>query len=92
MQQEMCRARSSRTIACDLVCLSGGWDPAVHLFSQSGGKLAFDETQQCFVPGAPAQRTQAAGAANGAFMIEDCVAQGRAAGARRGARVRVRGA
>jgi sarcosine oxidase subunit alpha len=71
---------SSRSIACDLVCLAGGWDPAVHLFSQSGGKLAFDEDQQCFVPGAPAQRTHAAGAANGAFAVSDCVAQGRAGG------------
>ena len=69
-----------RTIACDLVCVSGGWDPAVHLFSHSGGKLLFDEDQQCFVPGGAAQRTHAAGAARGAFTIADCIAQGRAAG------------
>jgi sarcosine oxidase, subunit alpha len=72
--------RASRTIDCDLLCVSGGWDPAVHLFSQSGGRLRFDERQQCFVPGSPAQPTHAAGAANGAFAVGDCVAQGRAAG------------
>ncbi len=69
-----------RKIACDLVCVSGGWDPAVHLISQSGGKLLFDEAQQCFVPGAAAQHTHAAGAAQGAFTSADCIAQGRSAG------------
>jgi sarcosine oxidase subunit alpha len=70
------------TIACDVICVSGGWDPAVHLFSQSGGRLAYDDVQHCFVPGAAAQPTRAAGAANGAFMLADCVAEGGAAGAR----------
>ena len=69
------------TVACDLICVSGGWDPAVHLFSQSGGKLAYDDVQHCFVPGAAAQATHVAGAANGAFTLADCVAQGCAAGA-----------
>lgn len=69
------------TIACDLICVSGGWDPAVHLFSQSGGKLLYDDVQHCFSPGVAVQSTLAAGAANGAFMLADCVAQGSAAGA-----------
>ncbi len=66
-------------IACDLVCVSGGWDPAVHLYSQSGGKLVFDGEQHCFVPGAAMQPVRAAGAANGAFFVEDAIEQGRAA-------------
>ena len=69
------------TVACDLICVAGGWDPTVHLYSQSGGRLAYDDAQHCFVPGAAAQPTLVAGAANGAFMLADCVAQGRAAGA-----------
>ncbi len=68
------------TIACDLVCVSGGWDPAVHLYSQSGGRLAYDAEQHCFVPAQAAQPTRAAGAANGAFALADCVAQGHHAG------------
>src|SRR5439155_10940538 len=28
-------------IECDLVCVSGGWNPAVHLFSQARGKLKY---------------------------------------------------
>ena len=26
-----------RTLPCDLVCMSGGWNPTVHLYSQSRG-------------------------------------------------------
>ena len=32
-----------RRIECDLLCMSGGWNPTVHLYSQSRGKLAFDD-------------------------------------------------
>ena len=35
---------------CDLVLMSGGWNPAVHLFSQSTGKLRYDDALACFVP------------------------------------------
>lgn len=68
------------TVPCDLICVSGGWDPVVHLFSQSGGKLAYDDVQNCFVPGVAAPAIHAAGAANGAFTLDDCIAQGGAAG------------
>jgi len=37
-------------IYCDLLCVSGGYTPAVHLFTQSGGKLAFDEQKFYFYP------------------------------------------
>ncbi|MEM1152084.1 MAG: 2Fe-2S iron-sulfur cluster-binding protein, partial [Pseudomonadota bacterium] len=37
-------------IACDAVAMSGGWSPAVHLFSQAGGKLVWDEAQALFRP------------------------------------------
>ena len=36
-----------RRLRCDLLCLSGGWSPTVHLFSQAGGKLDFDDKQAC---------------------------------------------
>ena len=29
-------------IKCNCLGISGGWTPAVHLFTQSGGKLKFD--------------------------------------------------
>ena len=71
----------ARTIACDLVAMSGGWSPSVHLFSQSGGKLRFDEGKGCFVPGRSKQAERSAGACAGAFPLTECLAQGWAAGA-----------
>ena len=69
-----------RRLRCDLLCLSGGWNPTVHLFSQAGGKLDFDDNQACFVPGEARQPVTAAGAANGVFALQGCLAGGTAAG------------
>ena len=33
----------ARAIACDALLVSGGWNPAVHLFSQARGQLRYDE-------------------------------------------------
>jgi sarcosine oxidase subunit alpha len=52
----------SDRIACDLVIMSGGLTPSVHLFSQSRGKLEWDEELQAFVPGDPAEKTRCIGA------------------------------
>ncbi len=71
----------SRLISCDLVCMSGGWSPAVHLFSQSGGSLRYDETRTCFVPDEARQRVRSSGAANGAFSLGACLGEGFDAGA-----------
>ncbi|HET6467729.1 MAG TPA: sarcosine oxidase subunit alpha [Geminicoccaceae bacterium] len=69
-------------LACDCLLVSGGWNPTVHLFSQSRGRLRFDERIAAFVPGEAAQPVQAAGACNGSFRLRDCLAEGAAAGAR----------
>ena len=37
-------------IDCDLLCVSGGYTPAVHLFTQSGGKLEYNEKKHYFFP------------------------------------------
>jgi sarcosine oxidase subunit alpha len=69
-----------RTVACDALLMSGGWTPSVHLFSQSRGKLAFDEALQLFKPGASAQRERSAGACNATFDLATTLAEGDAAG------------
>jgi sarcosine oxidase, subunit alpha len=66
---------------CDLLAVSGGWNPAVHLFSQAQGKLRFDEHLSAFVPHESVQRLRSVGAATGSFALQDCLAQGLAAGA-----------
>lgn len=39
-----------QTIDCDVVAMSGGWSPVVHLYSHCGGKLTWDEGQSMFRP------------------------------------------
>jgi sarcosine oxidase subunit alpha len=44
------RGGTLRRVDCDLVCVSGGFNPALHLFSQARGTLHYDETLAAFVP------------------------------------------
>jgi sarcosine oxidase subunit alpha len=71
---------TTQTMPCDLVLMSGGFTPTVHLFSQSRGKLAWDEKTQSFVPGAPAERVRCAGACRGIFALEAVLADGTTTG------------
>ena len=66
---------------CDLLLVSGGWNPTVHLFSQSRGRLRFDETAAAFVPGTTIQPERSAGSANGSHALAACLAEGATAGA-----------
>ncbi len=74
-------AGAKRRIECDLVGLSGGWNPTVHLYSQSGGKLRYDDQIAAFVPGAPRPAQHLAGGVRGSFTLAACLAEGFAAGA-----------
>ncbi|MET0234873.1 MAG: 2Fe-2S iron-sulfur cluster-binding protein [Kibdelosporangium sp.] len=67
-----------RRIECDLLAVSGGWNPAVHLFSQSRGTLRW--TGEMFVPDRPAQATRVVGAANGTFDLVTALMEARDAG------------
>ncbi len=69
-----------RRLPCDLVAMSGGLNPAVHLFSQSRGRTVYAPERACFVPGESAQAERSAGAANGTFPLAYCLAEGREAG------------
>ncbi|WP_219702112.1 sarcosine oxidase subunit alpha family protein [Marinomonas lutimaris] len=65
-------------IQCDLVIQSGGWTPTVHLFSQAGGKLLFDENQLCLRPDSAtvSQQVQSVGSCNGSFTLADALSEG----------------
>ncbi len=54
-----------REVECDLLCVSGGFNPALHLFSQAQGRLRYDEGLACFVPDAAPPTVEVAGAAAG---------------------------
>ena len=69
-----------RQVDCDLLCLSGGWTPSLHLLSQSGAKLLWDEKLGCFLPNRSVQAVRAVGAAMGEFSLQDCLTAGAEAG------------
>jgi len=65
---------------CDVVLMSGGYTPSVHLYSQSRGKLQWDERLQAFLPGAPSERVRSVGGCRGVFELAAALADGAAAG------------
>ena len=67
-------------IDCDLLAMSGGWSPAVHLHSQSGGKNFWNDDLHCFLPGETVQECLSAGAGNGKVSLLECLADGLEAG------------
>ena len=69
-------------IVCDHMLVSGGMSPAVHLFSQSPGKLRYEERLACFLPERSLQALETAGALNGHFSLSAAVADGEAAAER----------
>jgi sarcosine oxidase subunit alpha len=69
-----------RRVACDLLAMSGGENPSIQLFTQSGGKPVYDATRQCFVPGASVQAETSVGAAAGEFSLRASLRAGHAAG------------
>ncbi|MDV6011834.1 FAD/NAD(P)-binding oxidoreductase [Haloechinothrix sp. LS1_15] len=70
----------SWTVPCDTLLVSGGWNPALHLFSKAGGSLRYAPGIGADVPGDAPPNLQVAGSATGALDFSDCVTQGRAAG------------
>ncbi|WP_219602195.1 2Fe-2S iron-sulfur cluster-binding protein [Nonomuraea indica] len=71
-----------RSFEADLLLVSGGWNPVVHLFSQSGGTLRHDDALGTLVPDASRQAVEVAGAARGVLTLAGCLADGTGAGAR----------
>jgi len=67
---------SSTEVACDLLLVSGGWNPAVHLFSQARGRLRYDAALGAFVPGEELDGLAVAGAAGGVFDLAGCLVDG----------------
>ena len=57
-----------KNISCDCLCVSGNWTPTVHLASQSGNKLKFDEKINAFKPNLPRQNETSVGSANGCLL------------------------
>jgi sarcosine oxidase subunit alpha len=65
---------------CDALLMSGGWTPAVHLFSQSRGRLRYDPDLLAYVPEISAERERSAGACRGVFGLAQALEDGARAG------------
>ena len=64
------------TVDCDCICVSGFWTPSVHLASQSGNKLKYEEKIDAFIPDKKKQHETSVGAANGSFTLEESLKHG----------------
>tara|TARA_A100001011_G_scaffold375678_1_gene437471 strand:- start:48 stop:2660 length:2613 start_codon:yes stop_codon:yes gene_type:complete len=62
---------SQINLSCDCLGISGGWTPAVHLFTQSGGKLRFREEDQVFIPNTYPSDQLSIGACNGNLTLDE---------------------
>ena len=62
--------------SCDCICVSGNWTPTVHLSSQSGNKLKFDEKINAFIPGQSRQNESTIGSAKGSFTLKQSLEDG----------------
>ena len=60
-------------IKCDCLAIAAGWTPAVHLFTQSGGKLKFREEDQVFLPNVSQSKQISIGSSNGDFKLNEII-------------------
>lgn len=68
------------TIDCDLLAVSGGWNPNVQLTSHLGGRPVWDESLLAFVPSVLPPNMRCAGAAAGEFSLKRTLESGQLAG------------
>lgn len=80
-EQGRLRGRA-RELGCDLVAVSGGFSPVIHLQSQAGSKPLWRDDLAAFVPGVAAQSEQSAGGCNGHASLLACADDGLAAAQR----------
>jgi len=64
---------SKTNIDCDCLGMAGGWTPAVHLFTQSGGKLKFRDEDQVFIPNEYPSKQISIGSCNGDFELDEII-------------------
>ncbi|MEQ8482617.1 MAG: sarcosine oxidase subunit alpha [Hoeflea sp.] len=64
---------SARTISIDALIMSAGWTPSVHMYSQSRGKVVWDEDMERFLPGKNVQDCVSVGACNGVDDLDDAI-------------------
>ena len=69
-------AAGRRTVECDILAVSGGWNPNLGLSCHHGSRPTWRDDIAAFVPGALPQGMAVAGAANGTMTLARCLADG----------------
>ena len=67
--------------ACDLVAISGGFNPNLQITTHQNGRPKWDEALAAFVPGGMPAGMTVAGAAGGSFALSRCLTEGAQSGA-----------
>jgi methylglutamate dehydrogenase subunit C len=63
-------------LECDLVCVSGGWTPTIHLATHLGARPRWEETLAAFLPASLPRGMVVAGAAAGRHTLQGALAMG----------------
>ena len=71
----------SETLNADLLAVSGGWNPVVHLHSQRQGTLRWDDAVAAFVPDGVVKNQRVVGSARGTVTLDEGLREGAIAGA-----------
>jgi sarcosine oxidase, subunit alpha len=74
------RVITEKKVNCDFIAMSGGWNPALHLWCHNGGKIKFDDTLHSFRPNSHTDAITAIGAANGTMGLAETLIEAQAAG------------
>ncbi|OWK25315.1 hypothetical protein AJ87_11725 [Rhizobium yanglingense] len=67
-------------VTCDLIAVSGGWAPALHLWSQRFGKPQYHANLDAFLPPVEKGAFLCVGSLVGAASLQEALSQGHAAG------------
>jgi sarcosine oxidase subunit alpha len=67
---------TERTFKCDLVAMTGGWDPALHLTSHLGAKPRWNSEMDMFLSESCPPNMAVAGSAAGFTSTAECLASG----------------
>ncbi|MEY9838777.1 sarcosine oxidase subunit alpha [Streptacidiphilus sp. EB103A] len=65
-----------RGVDCDLLLVSGGWNPVAHLYSHARGTLRYDPARGAFLPAGELPGIRVAGSARGCATLAECLADG----------------
>ena len=72
-------ARVRKRLSCDLLAISGGWTPTLHLLAQRGCKPVYDQDRAMLVAATLPEGFHLAGGAAGQAALRSCIESGMAA-------------